>query len=537
MGLVGAMEALADAAKRFQEFEDYYRTSQAVFSQMQQQFQQMQDGATHLQAITEERLTALDVLNVELKVRHSQGEQSLKDVQALLEEVKARQAEWDQNRASAEMRNQYDGEAAAQVAQTLGVVQGLVEQLQGQQAQLGNTLAAIQAQWEQRLGSAEAQWQSAQAQWQGGAEKSQEEAGALAALQASVDKLTERQKQVDESTTALRALMEEQGQRYVDHEKILGGVRSLCHQVADRQAQVEKTATILQATVDAEKGLIGHFEKSLDAVRSMAAEMRKRQAENEVALNTLKANGAGENGAPGDRTSSAPQGMTEEVQRAVAAASERLAAMEKKWVKAVEAAESARHLAAKALEQAATAPPAVAVPMAEMSPDDQKKASGDFQQFLTRCQNDHKTAMEQQSKLQTQMKMELDKLPSRAEQSIQKLLEQGKHHLEQTWNNWVQHREQRVVDLEGRYNEMVERVIQANQHLEKEMEKTKGAGGAPQPQPAAVAGRMRSLEATTHSHTAELRFMKTLVWVALAGIGVAYAVVAYVAFAVRSSPS
>ena len=464
MGLVGAMEAMAEAAKRFEDFDQTYQANQAAFAQMQQQFHLIQQAAAEMNSAGEERIAALSAVNMELKVRHSQGEQTLQEVRALIQQIEARQVESEQKRAWSERQNHYDAEAAAHMSEALSSLQALVEQLQAQQAGLAQGVAAVQAQqqqWEELWKAAETRWRSSEGQWRDSAEKSESAARTAAAVESELEQGRQRHAQVEQSLAALQGAMQEQGQRYVDHEKILGTVRSLCHQVADRQAQVEKNATVLSATVEAEKGLIGHFEKSLDAVRSMAAEMRKRQAEIEVALNNLKASGR-EPAAGGDKANGAvaAPGIVEEVKKAAAALNDRMSAMEKKWVKAVEAAEAARQMAAKALEKGTAPAAAVPVPVVEMSPEDKKKASSEFQKFLSQCQADYKAALEQQSKLTAQIKTALDAVPARAEEAAKKAGAEGRAHLEEVWKQFVHHHEHSVADLEGRYGQMTEHVTE-----------------------------------------------------------------------------
>lgn len=215
-GLIGVMEAVVETAKHFQEFEDRYRANEASFNQIQHQFQQMQEGAAQLQSLTEERLAALSGLNVELKVRHSQGEQTLAEVRSLVEEMKAQQARLEQGLSTSETRHQLDAERSGQLAQTLGVVEALVEKLQGRQSQLEQSLVAV------------------------------------------------------------KTLIRDQDKRQARREDALSEVRSVAEQVADREAQTEKALGVLQSTQQAEKGLITHFEKALNTVRSMVVELEKR---------------------------------------------------------------------------------------------------------------------------------------------------------------------------------------------------------------------------------------------------------------------
>jgi len=522
-GLLGFMDALGDTARKFQEFEDRYRTNEASFQQIQQRFQQMQDSTSQMHSLAEERMAGLNALNVELKVRHSQGEQTWQETQSLLGEIRAQQTQWEKRLAGGDGQKKAEAERAKQLADAVRAVEGLAKRLDGRQAQLEASLKAVQEQqtrWEQTLAL-------------GGPP-----AASVSAVEARAEALEGRQAQVEGSVTALQARAEEHGQRYIDHEKILSAARDLAHQVGDRVAQAEKTVSILQATTEAERALVGHFEKSLEAARSTAAEMQRRQAEMEAAMRALKASGS-EAPAASEKAVAALRGQidqahqaaaraAEQAQQAVAQAAEKAASLEQKAQQALESAQSAQKLAAEAMAKAAEKPAegGVPIPVAKLSPEDQKKAGNDFQHFLTRCHTDHKNLVEQTSRLQTQTRMTLEGLPSKADGAVQKFLELGRGQLEQSWNQWVQSRDKKVHDVEKRYDELMVKSMEAQQALERELSKAGGASPAQQP-PAIVTEWMEAVEANTATQTSELRFIKTLMWVSLAGLGIGYVLVVY----------
>ena len=490
-GLLGFMEALGDTARKFQEFEDRYRANDASFQQIQQRFQQMLDQASQTQALAEERLAGLNALNVELKVRHSQGEQTWQETQSLLGEIRAQQAQWEKRLTGGEAQKKAEAERAKQLTDAVRAVEGLTKRMEEKQAQLEASLRAVQEQqtrWEQTLALGAPQ------------------AASVSAVEARAEALEGRQAQLEGSLNALQARAEEQGQRYIDHEKVVSAARNLAHQLSDRVAQTEKTVSIMQATTEAERGLLGHFEKSLEAARSMAAEMQQRQAEMEVAMQSLKASGS-EAPAASEKALAALRGQIDQAHQAAA-----------------RAAEQAQQALAKAAERPAET--GVAIPVAKLSPEDQKKAGNDFQHFLTRCHADHKNLVEQMSRLQTQTRMTIEGLPSKAEGAVEKFLEQSRGHLEQTWNQWVQGRDKKMRDVEKCYDELMVKSIEAQQALERELSKAGGASPAQQP-PAIVTEWMEAVEANTATQTSELRFIKTLMWVSLAGLALAYGLVVY----------
>ncbi|MBI3665986.1 MAG: hypothetical protein HY236_07135 [Acidobacteria bacterium] len=502
-GLIGAMEAFVETAKRVQEFEDRYRTNEAAFERIHQQYQQMQESAGQLQALTEERLAALSTLNVELKVRHSKGEQALEEAHNLLAEVKAQQARWEQEMAALGSQRQADADRSAQAAQTLGVVQALAEQVQNRQAQL------------------------------------------------------------EQSQVALRALIEEQGKRVNDHEKVFQSFRNLGGRLTERQAQVEKTVGVLTATQEAEKSLLARFEKTLGTAKARSAEIEQRQAQIEQTLAALQKQSSGgsagraetlaavegltkeckqlqaesekigaavktlqqqfaQGQAYGEKMWSGAMAQIEEVHKTAAQAAGRSSGVEEKCSRLLEEIQSAQSLAKQALEKAeavAVAPPA---PI-QLSPQDQEKAANDFRNLLARWTQEHQRSLENETRLQTQMRMALEGLPARAETSLSKFLEECRGRVEQLLNGWLESRGQHMMELENRFDGIVVQALETGQKLEKEAAKH-AAPAEPQPAPAEW---MDAVESATATHTSELRFVKTLLWVTLAAVGLAYALVFY----------
>ncbi len=423
------MEAMLEAAKRFQELEERSAAQQASFQQMQQQYQQMHENASQLQSLAEERLAALSALNVELKARHAQGEQTLNEVRALLDEAKACQSRIDQAVAAADSRQQVDAERAAQVAHTLGVVQTLMEKLQTRQAQL------------------------------------------------------------EQSLLAMETLVKDQGKRNGDTTELM-----------QRQEQLEKALAAFDATQQAEKGLMAHFEKTLAAVKTRVAELEKRPAGNgesaPVAVNELLA-------------------KVEEIRQILDQGAEQAA-------KALE-------LSAQALEKAATA--ASSQPAAAVVPGEgQQQLEEEFRKFLARCDEDYKAALERENKLAAQWRKALDSLPSRAEGAIQKFLEQTQSRMDQSFLSWLKQREERVAEREGRDEDLLQKIIERQQALEGQIEKLPKAAEAA----AAPPEWMQAIQASNATHTNEIRFLKTLLWITLAAVGLSYGLVAY-AVILRSS--
>jgi hypothetical protein len=417
-GLVGVMETMLEAAKRFQDFERRYLANEATFEQMQQQFRQMYDNAGQLQSLAEERLASFSNLNMELKARHSQGEQLLTDVKTLLEEARACQSRVEQACGTVEKDNQ----GTAQLAQTLGVVQTLVDKLQTRQANLEQSLVATE--------------------------------------------------------TLIR-----------DQAKHQGGD----DQVTQRQDQLEKTLTALQATQQAEKGLLSHFEKTVSSLKTRVGDLERRPAP--------KAGGGNEQPAA-----------------AVAELAAKVEELREQTVKAQE-------LSTQALEKASVAASAAPAP----APAEGAVAPEEFRKFLARCEEDHKAALERESKLAAQWRKALEGLPARTDGAIQRFLEQNQPRLEQSFAAWIQQREQRNADVEQRDEGILSKVIEKQHALESELAKLGGGSGS------AVAPEWtQAVEAASAAHTNELRFLKTLLWITLAAVGLSYGLVAY-AVILRSS--
>jgi hypothetical protein len=489
--MIGVLEAVVGAAKRFQEFEERYRTNETAFTEIQQQFRQMQEGAAHLQSMTEERLAALSSLSVELKSRHAQGEQTLAEIRKLTEEIRAQQKHVEQGLAGAESHRQADVARTAELRQTLKVVETMVAKLQ------------------------------------------------------------ERQAQLEQSFVAVDALMKDQGKRHADHDKALRETRSAADAVAERQARAEKALGAVQSAQQADKNLLAHLEKALHTVRTMAVELEKRQAQIEVTVAAIKTNG-GEATVNqhtveavtrlmkdiGDRQA-AMMALVEETRQGAAKNAEevlrvdqKLARLEKDGTEALEGAKAARDLASQALEKAAAAPAAAAGPAAPMDPGQQEKLAGDFQTYLARCDAEHKAAIERENKLQAQVRKTLETLPGRAEAAMQKVLEQSQGRADKTLAGWLQQHEQRVVDLEKRNETMVNKIVETHRAMERELAKI-GSGAQPG-QPALPPEWAQNVEALLAQTGSELRFVKTLLWVSLAAVGLSYALVAY-AVILRSS--
>ncbi len=471
-GLTGVLDAVVETAKRFRRYEEQYQANEAAFDRLQQQFTQMLETAGHLHSLTEERLAAVSALMVELKARHSQGEQALGDARDLIEQIKLLQPKLDQDLAALGTRQQVDSERTIQLAHTLDVVQALVGQLQARQGQIEQSLMTLE--------------------------------------------------------TLLR-------------------VRGLAEQVAERQAQCEKALSIIQNTQQAEKGVISHFEKSLNTVRTMAVELEKRVGQVEVSLAAIKANGSDASNINlqsveaarrlmedlGERQATL-QTLIDQAQQTAANAAEQVARVdeqvnriEKTSALALEEAQSAAQKAAQALDKAAQAASSPA-PTIVAAPDDPAQAATDFQGFLQRCQEDHQAALDRNNQLQAQMRAALKDWPAMGESAIQKFFEQGRARLEQIVNNWFQHREQRVTEMESRFDEMLEKTVALHQQLEK----SSGAAA-----PAAVPPEwMESLEAVSAAHGSELRFLKTLLWITLAAVALSYGLIVY-AMILRSPAS
>ena len=493
------MEAVVETAKRFQEFEQRYQANQASFERIQVEFRQMQDGTVQLQSLAEERLAALANLNVELKARHSQGEQTLAEVRALQEEIKASGAE-----------RRLDADRAGQLVQTQAV------------------------------------------------------------LEALMGKIQERQAQLEQSLVATQALIEDQGKQGAARDEALAGVRGLTEGIRDRQESLDKAVAALHGAQQAEKGLMAHFEKSLNTVRTMVVEIERRQGQTELNVAAIKAMG-------GDATAvnqhavgavaelmndigerqSAMLAQIEEIrqtanqngkatasdaaavkQQAAGAVAEAMKDVGERHSVMLAQIEEIRHTAnqsaekaGQALEKAAQASVNGTAAVVAVAPGSPQEAI-DFQQFSKRCDADHKQALERESKLQTQWRKAVEAFPSRAEAVVQKHLEQSQGRMDQAVTGWLQQREQRVGELDKRFDSMLSKVVEKHRQLEAQMS-TLAAGsqpgaGAPPPE------WMEAVEAANATHGSELRFIKTLLWITLAAVGLSYALVAY-ALILRSS--
>ncbi len=412
-GLVGVMEAMLEAAKRFQDFEGRYLANEAAFQQMQQQFRQMSDHGAQLQSLAEERLVSLSNLNVELKARHSQGEQKLTEVKTLLEEAKACQSRVEQAAGVTEKGSQ----STAQLAQTLGVVQTLVDKLQTQQANL------------------------------------------------------------EQSLLATETLIGDQGKRQ-------GGDDPATTQ---RQDQLEKTLTALEATQHAEKGLLSEFEKTISSLKARVGDLERRPAP--------RAGGTGQ-----------PAAGVAELAAKVEELREQTAKVQK--------------LSVQALEKASAPAPA---------PAEGSVAPEEFLKFLARCQEEYKAALERQNKLAVQWHKALDNLPARADGAIQRFLEQNQSRMEQSFAAWMERREQRGTELDQQDEGILSKVIEKQRELENELAKLGGGSG-----PGVAPEWTQTIESVSAAHTNELRFLKTLLWITLAAVGLSYGLVAY-AVILRSS--
>jgi len=425
-GLVGVMEAMLEAAKRFQEFEEHYQANEASFQQIQQQFQQMQDHAAQMQALAEERLTALSSLNVELKARYSQGDQTLAEVRALLEEAKAAQTRIEQIASAAEGRGQVESERSTQLAQTLSVVQTLVDKLQTRQAQMEQSLMAIEA------------------------------------------------------------LIQDQGKR-----------QGHSGEITRRQDHLERTLATLETTQQAEKSLIAHFEKTVSALKSRLAELEKRPA--------IVA------GAPGAEAA------------AVGELTARIEELCQSVQQSAEQAARAQELSTQALEKAQAASAATGGPAEDGAAVASSPAGEAVRQFLARCEEDYKAALERESKLAGQWRKTLDSLPARADGAIQRFLEQNQARIEQSFNAWLQQHDQRTAELEKREGGLINRIIEKQRQMEGEVSRLAAGGNSP----TFSAEWSQAIQAASASHTNELRFLRMLLWITLAAVGLSYGLVAY----------
>jgi hypothetical protein len=290
-------------------------------------------------------------------------------------------------------------------------------------------------------------------------------------------------------------------------------------------AELQKSASQALERAKAAEALAAKAREQAQAAKSGAgsvapvvlAELQKSASlalERAKAAETLAAKAIDQAQAAKSGTAAAPPAAIAELQKAIA--------------QAVERSKAAEALAAKALEQASQAAAAPAAVKIALTTEDQKKAVADFQQFLERCEKDHRALLDAQNRLQSQLRTTLEKLPSQVDPTIQKFLDQSRGRLEQVWSGWLQHREQRATEMEGRYDAMVEKAAQVQRVLDEQL-----AAGT-QPQHSGVAPEWaENLEIATSTHTSELRFLKTLMWITLGAVGLAYILITY-AFILRS---
>jgi hypothetical protein len=372
---------------------------------------------------------------------------------------------------------------------------------------------------------------------------------------------------LEQSLVAVQTLIEDHGKRSNAQDQVWHSVRSLSEQIADRQGQVEKALSVVQATQEAEKGLIAHFEKVLGAVRARMADLETRQAQAELNVAALKPAGGDtpainetalaavqelmrevkerqsesekewaalsslhqqlqDGQARTEQMLGATMTLVEEVQKAAARASEQVTRVEENSAQAIEAARSAQALAAQALEKANEIPgPSEIPPGAELSGEQQQELTEGFQQFLKRCETEHKSLLEQEGRIQTQLRIALESFPARTEAAVNKFLEQSRTRVEQSCLSWLQHRERRIVDLENHFDGIVGKALQTQKVLEEQIAKSAAAHSVEEPPE--MSELMQVLESTSAAHSSELRFVKTLLWVTLAGVGLAYALVVY----------
>jgi chromosome segregation ATPase len=290
----------------------------------------------------------------------------------------------------------------------------------------------------------------------------------------------DRNGQLAQTLAVVQALVEKLQNRQAQIEQSLLAVESLVKDQAkkkddnggaeQREARVEKALATLEAAQEVEKGLLAHFEKTLGVLKARVNELEKRPA--------------------GNGTAEAP----------AAAVSELMAKVEE---------------VRQSLQGAVAGTP---------------QSDEEFRKFLARCEEAHKAALEREEKLTAQWRKTIDSLPGRAEAAIQRFLDQNQSRLDQTLQTWVQQREQRAAELEKREDSLVNKVIERQRHLEGEVAKLASGGG-----PAPVSTEwMQAVEAVNASQANELRFLRTLLWVTLAAVGLSYGLVAY-AVILRSS--
>ena len=489
-GFSGVMEAVVEAAKRFRHYEEQYRSNADAFGRLQQEFQQIRDTATQLHSLSEERLAALSSMNIELKARHAQGEQTLAETQALLVEIKQLQPKLEQSLAAVESRQQVDGGQAAQLAQTVAVLQSLVEQVQARQSQLEQSLVAVET------------------------------------------------------------LTKDLGKRATDRAGDWSGVQKLAEHTAERQAQSEKALAIIQSAQQGEKGVKSHFEKSLNTVRSMAVDFDKRLAQIEITVSAIKASGTdatainlqsvdtarrliedlGERQATLQTLIDQIQQTSAQTAEQVAKVNEQVTRLEKTSSQALEEAQAAGTKAANALEKAAQQPAAgSALAVVAVPAENQEQASTDFQGFLQRCYQDHTAAVDRHNQLQAQARAALRDLPALAENAVHKFSDQARARIEQLWTGWLQPREQRVSEMEARFDEISDKAAAMHEALEQVV-------AAQRQDPTTPPEWAETLHAADAARAAEIKFLKTMVWITLAAVALSYGLVVY-AVILRGSAS
>ena len=420
-GLIGVVEALAETSKLFQDHEERYEANEAAF-------QQIQESANQMQSLVEERLAVLNALSVELKSRQAEAI-------ARLEEIKLHQGQAEQGPVVADARRQVE-----QLGQTLGVIQTLVEQLQG------------------------------------------------------------RQSQVEQSLLTANTMLQDHAKRLAEHEGEWETLRGLTQQAADRQEQTDKALGAIQATQQAEKNLLSHLEKSLNTVRSMAVDLEKRLAQVEISIASMKATGSDAT-MIGLQSVDAVRGLMQDLaerqstmQALLDDVLQKANRIDQQVAEVQKTGTEAQALAAQALEKASQpVTAAVTVPVATVLAPEHL---AEFDQFLARCEQQNKEALDK-------------RLREATDGELQKFLEQSNTRLEQGWSNWLEPREQQIAEMEKRYESLAAKA------------------GAAADNSSTPPGWAEAIEAACASHSSELRFVKTLLWITLAAVGLSYALVAY----------
>lgn len=308
-------------------------------------------------------------------------------------------------------------------------------------------------------------------------DRSSQLAQTVAVIRTIVEQLQSRQSQLEQSQIAAEALIADLGKRNGEQAE-WKTLRNLVEQISERQGQGEKALSAVQASQQAEKGLLEHFEKSLNGFWISAADLEKRQAQIELTLASFKANGNGDAAVQlqsldtvrglmqdvGNRQT-ALQGLIEEVQNTVTRTAEQAAQVGQQIVEVQKTS-----LQAIAESEAAGAMAAKAMEQNSFleslrGPEGDPAAAANFQRFLERCEEAHKAAI-------TEHKAKLDA-------------------------------------------EFQEQVQQALERVNKEQ------------RPPIHPEWVQNVEATVTGHHSELRFVRTLLWITLAAVGLAYGLVAY----------